>query len=98
MFHSIVVGINRYSDPRIGALSWARSDAESIASIISAGLRQPDRQVSQLFDEDATKRNINVLVGEELPRVVARETPYYFILLVMGVRNQTELPTRHLVI
>ncbi|MET7608991.1 caspase family protein [Streptomyces avermitilis] len=69
--HVVVVGVDRYRDPRIRDLSYARADAEAVAELV-AKLHPDERSVQVLLDGDATKRNVMVAIGETLPRT-ARE-------------------------
>ncbi|MFF0000162.1 caspase family protein [Streptomyces avermitilis] len=69
--HVVVVGVDRYRDPRIRDLSYARADAEAVAELV-AKVHPDERSVQVLLDGDATKRNVMVAIGETLPRI-ARE-------------------------
>ena len=54
--HAVIVGVNRYADPRIRDLSYARADAEELAAILcDPGLGGfLEENVTLLVDEDAT--------------------------------------------
>ncbi|MFD3622413.1 caspase domain-containing protein [Streptomyces sp. NPDC058676] len=69
--HVVVVGVNRYHDSRIRDLSYARADAEAVAELV-AKVHPDERSIQILLDEEATKRNVMVAIGETLPRI-ARE-------------------------
>jgi uncharacterized caspase-like protein len=71
MLHAVLVGIDKYSDPSIGSLSYARADAEALGHLINEGIHPAERQVRLLLDNEATKRNIMVAVGEDLPRLAS---------------------------
>ena len=68
MLHAVVVGIDRYSDPDIRKLGYARADAEAVAELIER-IHPAERDIRLLLDEAATKRNIMVEIGDRLPRV-----------------------------
>jgi uncharacterized caspase-like protein len=70
MLHLVAIGINEYRHPAIRDLSCARSDAEVLATLFETQIDPSERTVRRLFDQEATKRNILIAVGEELPRVV----------------------------
>ncbi|MFF0163889.1 caspase domain-containing protein [Streptomyces sp. NPDC005263] len=70
--HLVAVGVDRYRDARIRDLSCARADAEAVAQLVEKVL--PDeRSVHLLLDEDATKKNVMVAIGETLPRIVGED-------------------------
>lgn len=73
MLHAVIVGIDKYRDPQINNLSYARADAEALAGLIAAGIHPTERKVRLLLDEEATKRNVTVAIGEELPRIAKPE-------------------------
>ncbi|CAM3893008.1 caspase family protein [Kibdelosporangium persicum] len=64
---AVIVGIDRYRDQRIRDLSYARTDAEAVAELIEQ-VHPAQRHVTLLLDEDATKRNVQVEIGERLAR------------------------------
>ena len=68
--HAVIVGVNRYADPRIRDLSYARADAEELAAILcDPGLGGfLEENVTLLVDEDATRRSIVSAVGTHLSR------------------------------
>lgn len=88
MLYSVIVGINRYSDPSVSNLSYARADAEVLANLIEDKIHPSERQVRLLLDEDATKRNITVAIGEELPRIAS---PDDVILLYFASHGSPEI-------
>lgn len=69
MLHAVLVGIDRYRDPDIKNLSYARADAEALGELIENGIHPAERRVRLLLDEDATRRNLMVSIGEDLPRL-----------------------------
>lgn len=87
MLHAIVVGIDRYRDQRINPLSYARADAEAFAQLLTESIDIQDRSVNLLLDEEATKRNILVAIGEKLPRVAG---PKDLILLYFACHGSPE--------
>jgi uncharacterized caspase-like protein len=64
---AVIVGIDRYRDQRIRDLHYARSDAEAVAELIEQ-VHPAQRNVTLLLDEDATKRNVQIEIGERLAR------------------------------
>lgn len=70
--HAVVVGVDRYRDRRITELSCARADAEAVARLVEK-VHPDERSVVTLLDEEATKRNVTVAVGEALPRLVEKD-------------------------
>jgi len=70
MLHAVVVGIDRYRDPFIPALSCAANDARALARLLEDRIIPRERKVRLLLDEDATRRNIMVAIDEELHREV----------------------------
>jgi hypothetical protein len=87
VLHALVAGIKRYSDPQISGLSYATADAEAIANMIRSGIREDERHVVLLTDENATKRNIMVAIGEDLARVT---TPSDTIILYFAGHGSPE--------
>ncbi|WP_189530029.1 caspase family protein [Streptomyces roseolilacinus] len=65
VLHAVVVGVDRYRDPRIADLSWARRDAEAVAELVEQ-VHPSQRRVTLLLDEEATRRNVHVEIGERL--------------------------------
>lgn len=70
MLRAVLVGINAYRDPFIASLSHARSDAETLAGLLRQRIRRDELSVRLLVDEDATRRNIEVAINEDLHRAV----------------------------
>ena len=69
MLRAVVIGINKYRDPNIGNLSYACADAEEFGRLLSEGIHPAERSVRVLLDAEATKRNVMIAIGEDLPRV-----------------------------
>jgi uncharacterized caspase-like protein len=69
MLYAILVGINKYKDPDIRNLTYACADAKALGKLIEESIHPTERQVRLLLDEEATKRNLMVAIGEELPRL-----------------------------
>ncbi|WP_327000399.1 caspase family protein [Dactylosporangium sp. NBC_01737] len=65
----MVVGVDRYDDPRIKELSCARADAEAVAGLIER-IHPDERRVTMFLNEEATAKNVKVAIGETLPRTV----------------------------
>ncbi|XYI00851.1 caspase family protein [Sorangium sp. So ce1128] len=70
MLHAVIVGIDTYQDSSIPPLSCARSDARALGDLLERRIRSGERRVTLLEDEQATRRNIMVAIGEELPAAV----------------------------
>jgi len=68
--HAVVIGINRYVDPRIPDLRYATADAKAFHDVLTdpaLGRFRPEN-VTLLLDDDATERRIRSAIGTELPR------------------------------
>ncbi len=72
MLHSIIVGVDQYLDPDIKNLSYARADAEAFGKLIEAHIHPSEYRVRLLLDEDATKRNLMKVIGDDLPRLAQK--------------------------
>ena len=66
MLHAVVIGIDQYADPRIRNLECAVRDARAFASLLGERIAPGDRDVTTLFDEQATRVNIMSAIGEDL--------------------------------
>src|ERR1035438_6902909 len=71
--HAAIVGIDKYSDRSIGELSFARRDAETLASRLRSSSLSRDMNVRVLVDGEATRSQIVKTIGTELARVVKPE-------------------------
>lgn len=87
MLHAVIVGIDKYLDQEIGELSYACADARAFAQLLDERIHPPDRRVRLLLNEEATKRNIMVAVGEELPRLAK---PADIVLLYFACHGSPE--------
>jgi hypothetical protein len=70
-----VIGINRYDDPLIPDLRYARADAEAVYAVLTdpaVGRYKPENVVL-LLDENATQKKIRSAIGTYLPRKAAKE-------------------------
>ncbi len=68
MLHALTVGVDRYLDPSISSLRYARRDAASVADLLQQNLHPSEASVRRLLDAQATQRAISIAIGEELPR------------------------------
>ena len=68
MLHAIVIGIDRYADPRIQDLSCARNDAHTFGALLNERIAPAERRVTMLLDEQATRAGIMQAIGEDLVR------------------------------
>jgi uncharacterized caspase-like protein len=73
MLHAVLVGIDRYKDPDIRPLRYARADAEELAKLFESRIHPSDRLIHLLRDEEATKENVMVEIGDSLVKVVAQD-------------------------
>jgi uncharacterized caspase-like protein len=71
MLRAVVIGIDKYTDPKIPNLRYAKKDAEAVYELLLSGIFPSDRSVALLTDESATKRNLMVAIGEELVRTTS---------------------------
>lgn len=88
MLHAVLIGIDKYRDPSIRDLSFARADAESLDKLIEDRIHPAERRVSLLLDEEATLRNIKVAIGEDMPRIATN--PQDVILLYFACHGSPE--------
>jgi uncharacterized caspase-like protein len=101
MLQAVIVGIDKFRDPNITDLSYARADAEAFANLIEDKIHPAERQVQLLVDEAATKRNITIAIGEDLPRT---SNPDDLILLYFACHGSPEAnfsaqePSRFLIV
>src|SRR5262245_60026028 len=71
---AVVIGINKYLDPKRPSLRFARADAESVYQVLTdpaVGRFKPEN-VTLLVDDQATERNIKSVIGTQLPRTAAK--------------------------
>jgi len=77
--HAVIIGINKYQDPNIPNLTYARADAEGLYRILidpELG-RIPRDNVILLLDEEATASNIRSAIGDEIPRRAGEQDLVY---------------------
>ena len=73
MLHAVVIGIDRYADPKILNLGCAVHDAQTVASLLRDRIVPDERHVVTLLDEQATRANIMKAIGEDLVRTAGPE-------------------------
>lgn len=88
--HAVVIGIDKYLDPAINDLSFARLDASSFSKMLTNSRLADSIQVTTLLDERATRANIMHAIGVELPRV---STPQDVIIVYFAGHGSPELQT-----
>ncbi|AUX41098.1 uncharacterized protein SOCE26_025030 [Sorangium cellulosum] len=88
MLHAVSVGVNTYADPRVLNLSCARQDAEAFARLIEQRVAPEERAVRLLVDEEATRENVQVAIGEDLSRAVGPED---VVLLYFACHGSPEM-------
>jgi len=69
---AVVIGIDKYSQNVNGfdPLPYAVSDAEAIKKYLIKYMGLKEERISQLYNENATKHNIEKLLGDELPKLI----------------------------
>jgi uncharacterized caspase-like protein len=87
MLHAILIGIDKYRDPNIRTLSYAQADAEALKDLIEDRIHPVERQIHLLLNEEATKRNVMIAIGETLPRIA---NPEDLILLYFACHGSPE--------
>jgi uncharacterized caspase-like protein len=70
VLRAVIAGVNRYRDSDIADLSYARADAMAVADLLGR-LHPSEVDVELLLDEDVTRRNLMVSIGERLPRITS---------------------------
>ncbi len=88
MLHAVLIGIDKYRDQNIKGLSYARADAEALKELLESRLHPAERTVHLLVNEEATKRNLMVTIGEVLPRIATSED---IILLYFACHGSPEI-------
>ena len=69
--HGVFIGINKYSDPRISSLRYAKTDAEQFYwAVTKSGLTSDQINIQLLTDAEATRPAVLRAIGEVLPRTV----------------------------
>lgn len=63
------IGINRYRDSAVPALKYAEADAHAVAAYFRDHLGVPDENIFTLVGREATKRNVENLLGVTLKRI-----------------------------
>ncbi|MGH3973828.1 MAG: caspase family protein [Pseudonocardiaceae bacterium] len=78
--HAVLIGVNRYADPEIPDLSFARRDAEEFAELLKQSSFSSSIHTYPLLDCDATRARIIDLVGVRLPQIVESDdlVVFYF--------------------
>jgi len=90
MLHAVLVGINRYSDPNIRCLRYARADAEALAKLVEERVHPAERRVRLLVDGEATKQRVMVEIGDTLHRITAEDD---LVLLFFAGHGSPETST-----
>jgi uncharacterized caspase-like protein len=70
VLRAVIAGVDRYRDVDINNLSFARADALAVAELLDR-MHPAEVDVELLLDEDVTRRNLVVSIGERLPRVTS---------------------------
>ena len=64
--HAVLIGINRYADPSIPDLRFARADAEQLAELLERSEYHQDLRTHLLLDADARRADVIDLIGTDL--------------------------------
>ncbi|TDD31997.1 caspase family protein [Actinomadura sp. KC06] len=86
--HAVVIGIDKYRDPAINDLSFARRDAETISAMLRNSSFAESIRITELFDGRATRVNIMHAIGVDLPR---ESTPQDVIIVYFAGHGSPEL-------
>ena len=73
-----VIGINRYQNSKI-SLKYARNDAEAFAGYLRNHMGLDDKHLFELYDDQASLRNIRSVLGTKLRRKADRPEDTVFI-------------------
>src|SRR2546421_274670 len=73
MLHAVLVGVNQYLDPSISPLRFACADVEAIAKMFEARIHPSERNVALLVEEQATKQEVMVAIGDTVARLATAE-------------------------
>ncbi|HEX6470123.1 MAG TPA: caspase family protein [Streptosporangiaceae bacterium] len=65
--HAVLIGINKYTDPSIPDLSYARQDASALRDLLAGSAHASSVVTYPLLDSAATRANIIDFIGVELP-------------------------------
>jgi uncharacterized caspase-like protein len=71
--HAAFIGIDKYEDPTIADLRFARADAEALAATFEGSMHIEDLRFELLVDQHATRTNILDLVGRDIAGSVASD-------------------------
>jgi uncharacterized caspase-like protein len=94
MLHVVCVGVNHYIDPDISNLRCARADAESFAALIRMRVGEEEHRVQLFLDDDATRKQVTIAVGEDLPRVVEPDDVVLLYFACHGSREKVSPPDK----
>lgn len=72
VLRAVITGVDRYLDANIDDLSFARADAVAVAELLDR-LHPAEVDTDVLLDEDATRRNLMIAIGEKLPQVTTED-------------------------
>jgi len=77
--YAAVIGINKYKDASLN-LQYARNDGEGFASYLKTNMGLDNDHIFELYDEQATERNIRSLLGTKLRQLASspEDTVYVF--------------------
>jgi uncharacterized caspase-like protein len=70
--YGVFIGIDKYLDPKIHSLKYAKFDAQQFYGLFEQKLSSTDRTLWLLIDQQATKLQIEKTIGESVSRL-ARE-------------------------
>lgn len=75
-----VIGLNAYQSPGIPHLNYAKNDARAFADYLRKNMRLDEDHLFELYDSEATVRNMKSVLGTRLPRLADKpeDTVYIF--------------------
>ncbi|TYK44593.1 caspase family protein [Actinomadura decatromicini] len=88
--HAVVIGVDVYADPAINKLSFARRDAEAVSAMLRSSSFAESIEITELFDDRATRVNIMQAIGVDLPRNSSSED---VVLVYFAGHGSPELET-----
>jgi uncharacterized caspase-like protein len=78
-----VIGINRYKNDKLN-LQYARNDAQAFANYMRSNMGLDGSTLFELYDERATRREIQSLLGQQLRTKVSKEDTVFIFFAGHG--------------
>jgi len=92
--HCVFIGIDLYKDKKINSLRYAKADAEKFYHQVIGSPVACEAHIQLLTNQQATKQKILKVVGETLPRNVARDDPVLLYFSGHGSPETSNSPDR----